>query len=381
MAKGELAKLAENWSWSGNNLKLAGIGTPRSIIDYVMEKAEYVPYVPVGSIRKNKVTLSNDIDFEELQAKAQGDNFEDITLFDEENQRVLVLAGELLIENVSPTTLQNVEKKLEIVAKELLQAWNQRQNKTDLQKTTLKAFGSIHDISDPDNDMLGLLQMVIESLPSEQSDTFDADSCHEGFLNWNEHWKKFALTYNQDLPITNVHHAYQSWIKRSDGKFKEFQELWESCMIRGTSEAVCETVGSIMKIHAGRNRHLQPNYFSMEIVLRWNLGPLHLLKTLVDDVYNREKKIYIRKCEIVNKIVSKDLFKSSACDSFEKKSEEKSKFPASVWLNSDTESNKNPDKNSDKKSVKKSVKKPAKKSVKKSNQKVLQKIGQKVQKK
>ena len=381
MAKGELAKLAENWSWSANNLKLAGIGTPRSIIDYVMEKAEYVPYVPVGSIRKNKVTLSNDIDFEELQAKAQGDNFEDITLFDEENQRVLVLAGELLIENVSPTTLQNVEKKLEIVAKELLQAWNQRQNKTDLQKTTLKAFGSIHDISDPDNDMLDLLQMVIESLPSEQSDTFDADSCHEGFLNWNEHWKKFALTYDQDLPITNVHHAYQSWIKRSDGKFKEFQELWESCMIRGTSEAVCETVGSIMKIHAGRNRHLQPNYFSMEIVLRWNLGPLHLLKTLVDDVYNREKKIYIRKCEIVNKIVSKDLFKSSACDSFEKKSEETSKFPASIWLNSDTESNKNPDKNSDKKSVKKSVKKPAKKSIKKSNQKVLQKVGQKVQKK
>ena len=57
------------------------------------------------------------------------------------------------------------------------------------------------------------------------------------------------------------------------------------------SEAVCETVGSVMNQHSGRNRHLQPTYFSIEIHLWWNLGPLHFLKNLIEDVYNREKKI------------------------------------------------------------------------------------------
>ena len=92
-AKKKVAELAENWSWCEENLRLAGIGTPKSIIDYVMEKGTYVPYVPVGSIRKNRGNLSKNIDFEELLAKAESNNFEDISLFDEENQRVLELAG------------------------------------------------------------------------------------------------------------------------------------------------------------------------------------------------------------------------------------------------------------------------------------------------
>ena len=58
-----------------------------------MAKGTYIPYVPVGSIRKNRGNLSKNIDFEELLAKAESNKFEDITLFDEENQRVLELAG------------------------------------------------------------------------------------------------------------------------------------------------------------------------------------------------------------------------------------------------------------------------------------------------
>ena len=52
-------------------------------------------------------------------------------------------------------------------------------------------------------------------------------------------------------------------------------------MIRSCSEAICETVGSIMNQHAGKNRHLDPRYFSMEIYLRFNFGPMHLMKDLI----------------------------------------------------------------------------------------------------
>ena len=46
----------------------------------------------------------------------------------------------------------------------------------------------------------------------------------------------------------------------------EFQKLFENVMIRSTSEAQCESIGSIMNQYCGKNRHLEPEYFSMELV-------------------------------------------------------------------------------------------------------------------
>ena len=66
-------------------------------------------------------------------------------------------------------------------------------------------------------------------------------------------------------------------------------------MIRSCSEAICETVGSIMNQHAGKNRHLQPQYFSMEIYLRFNLGPLHLMKDLIKEVLSDKNSKSFRK--------------------------------------------------------------------------------------
>ena len=119
----------------------------------------------------------------------------------------------------------------------------------------------------------------------------------------------------------------------------EFKKVWKNSMLQGTSEASCESVGSIMGIHGGRNRHLKPENFSKEIVLRYNLGPMHLLDNsksnvnFVQDVYNRYQKEFIRKTTRIDKIVTKDFSKSSAVATFEKKGEAKSHFPKSFWEN------------------------------------------------
>ena len=209
-----------------------------------------------------------------------------------------------------------------MVANELIQVWNERQVKTIMQDITVKSFGKIHVDAGPEK-MLNLLNKVIDSLPSAQSELFDADSCLEGFLSWNEYWKNYASKNDHKEPIQIIHVAYENWIKESKMKEKNsnFQELWENLMIRSTSEAVCETVGSIMNQHAGRNRHLQPLYFSMEIVLHYNLGPLHLLDNLVEETFNREKKTYIRKGKDPNKTSTKNLFKSPAVDTYQNKPE------------------------------------------------------------
>ena len=51
-------------------------------------------------------------------------------------------------------------------------------------------------------------------------------------------------------------------------------------------EVVCELVGSVMNQHLGKDCHLHPLYFSIEIYLRWNLGPLHFLNNLIRDKSN-----------------------------------------------------------------------------------------------
>ena len=86
--------------------------------------------------------------------------------------------------------------------------------------------------------------------------------------------------------------------------------------------------------HCGKNRHLEPDYFSMEMVLRVNLGPLHLMDNLVDEVLASQGKSYMRKESRISQIVSKDLSKSAAISLFEKESETKSRFPHSFWTSS-----------------------------------------------
>ena len=50
-----------------------------------------------------------------------------------------------------------------------------------------------------------------------------------------------------------------------------------------------------MNIHSGTGRQLQPVNFSVEICLRFNLGPLHTLAGLVKDVVEHHNKEFFRK--------------------------------------------------------------------------------------
>ena len=107
MAKNELDQLKVTWAWKDTNLRLAGIGTPKIIVKNILETGRYVPYVPSGSIRKNKNKIK---DFDELLAEA---NIDESALFDEDSQQVLKLAGDLpvVFENEKDQVLERVEKK------------------------------------------------------------------------------------------------------------------------------------------------------------------------------------------------------------------------------------------------------------------------------
>ena len=61
-----------------------------------MEKKSYEPFVPKGTIRRNKDKVTC---FDQLLADADN-NFDDVLLFDEENQQVLELAGNKTFLNI-----------------------------------------------------------------------------------------------------------------------------------------------------------------------------------------------------------------------------------------------------------------------------------------
>ena len=135
--------------------------------------------------------------------------------------------------------------------------------------------------------------------------------------------------------MANVDIYYEKWVKEcaESSKHSDFQKLWEVLMIRVTSEAICETAGSMMNQHCGKNRFLQPENFNIEMYLKFNLGPLHLLDNFVKEILASDSsQSYLRKEQAKKRrLVTNDLNKSAAMGTIEKRIEKKSRFPTSFW--------------------------------------------------
>jgi len=147
--------------------------------------------------------------------------------------------------------------------------------------------------------------------------------------------KSFAFT-REDVgtglnSITHVHRYYEEWAKSNTEKNLPFQNLWENVMIRSTSEAICETVGSMMAQHGAKNHSLQPKNFNIEMYLRFNLPTLHHSDGLVNEVLTFDKKRLIKGEKRIARLPSKDITKSSTISTFEVKDETKSRLPELFW--------------------------------------------------
>ena len=89
------------------------------------------------------------------------------------------------------------------------------------------------------------------------------------------------------------------------------------------TEAICETAGSMMNQYCGKNRFLQPENFNIEMYLKFNLGPLHLLDNFVKEILASDStKSYLRKEQYkISRLVTNDLNKSAAMETIEKRIE------------------------------------------------------------
>ena len=75
---------------------------------------------------------------------------------------------------------------------------------------------------------------------------------------------------------------------------------------------------------------MEPENFIKELILRVNLGPMHILKELVNDVLAyASSKNYARTGNEVSRFASKDINKGSTIDNM--LDEQESSFPSCFW--------------------------------------------------
>ena len=83
-------------------------------------------------------------------------------------------------------------------------------------------------------------------------------------------------------------------------------------MIKEISEAICESIRSMMDTHSTRNCNLGPENLCNEIILRVNLRPLHLMGNLIDEILALDnEKLYVRIEKKLKQLPHKDKDKTS----------------------------------------------------------------------
>ena len=91
--------------------------------------------------------------------------------------------------------------------------------------------------------------------------------------------------------FTSMETAYkQFWnLHNREDEMVHFFDFFEFVMVKSYSEAICESIGSVMNMAVGTGRMLYPENFAKEVYLRYNLPPLHILtETFIPEIVQNE---------------------------------------------------------------------------------------------
>lgn len=317
--KATLQSWADEWEWSDQDLKMSGIGKPTAHVTN-LENGIYRPYIAPKVISRNK---THDCEIEN-ETSTDDENEEE----DDEEELDQPFQNEIGLEGVFSVEQPKVKAQLSGICASLLENWQIRQTETPLQKATIEAFGKSHDVSelsdaDAFNCLHEKLERVIHALPEHQKVHFDSLQAMPGFENWNS-----FLAQN---PKTPMHLLWKQFValKEVSGQ-GNFMKLFECTQIRSMSEAICESIGSMMGTHTGRNRYLKPDYFSKELFLRYNLGGLHSLEPLIEEIVQDTKTEYVRRCNSKRPDMLVSVT-SSTIYNYKQKESKKSRLPLDLW--------------------------------------------------
>ena len=355
--RAELELLADRWTWGHKDLKFLDVEAPEIIVERLTEKDVYRPKVFFKNVIRKGAELK------EAGLLVEGQKVS--SLFEDE-EMVLPLAGEIPMEvpggakrtrrnfldrsfdeveredqerNFSQVDLKKVEKTLSGLCRSIVDEWNARMIQSPLAVATCEVLGKPMQVEEDMNNYVAKMRTSLGSLlaqlPGHLQERYEVANLLDGYSTFMEVFRNLQDEFQ-------VNQIYFQWYKKhvktgdSEESSTVFADFFECVQVRSSSEAFCETIGSVMNNHSGKGRYLRPINFNKEIFLEINLGPTFLSEKLVREVYELRKKDYLYKEDMAGRLVTSfsklaDGRFGAAIRTFRKGQQEKSRFPAVFW--------------------------------------------------
>ena len=248
------------------------------------------------------------------------------------------LAGSVPVIGLNETMIKDVEKLLSKLCKDISSKLHDMIQQSPYQEQVTNAFGAIHDFQVSAADFqkaLEMLESLVNTFPDKDKNSFNLNLALSGFVDWD----LFQSEQKRKMGNISIEDNWIAFSKKCDSEDKkEFKRLFEYCMIDVMSEALAETVGSIMNHHlgSGSRASILPKNLNSEIFTRYNLGPLHCVDDVVQSVVMRrlvEDRIsYKRVLDDKRPEMLKAFGRtSSSVYTFRRKEELKCHLPLSIW--------------------------------------------------
>ena len=233
----EVTKLRDKWTWFEEDLQYTGCEAPSKVVELLVEEARYRPKVTLPQARANPV-------------QAEGEKAKD--LFNEDGEAVRALAGEAILEvplvwrarrglyngalgedgrsgatrHLTEGDVREVVEELQSMAGDIVEAWEERQQQTSLDKASYAAFTEKFNWGEDQlkveaegmEAVVGMentvkmrrkLEEVVGELGELQADKFDdIDSILEGYGSY----MKFK-TREEEERMVEEHETYEAWFK------------------------------------------------------------------------------------------------------------------------------------------------------------------------
>ena len=107
----------------------------------------------------------------------------------------------------------------------------------------------------------------------EENWNLDHDNIFRGYVRWIT----LVKSKRDEMTVEKIWKVYFEKYK-DDDKSEMFIKIFQHVQLKTYSEAIAETVGSVMTLAQARFRNLEAVNFAKEIFMRFNLPPPHILK-------------------------------------------------------------------------------------------------------
>ena len=348
----KLEALAITWTWPSTPLEYSSMASPKTLIENMLN-GFYSSLNNSGSRRykrSQKVTAINeekrrnqallDAGLEEGDLHVVGlekssslfnpveEDEEDIDNPDE------FFDGQFPV-SLPEDDLKEVEEHLSYLCGRVAEALGQRIKPYDIIYEANEVFcGDFSWTEDEDifqDNARVKLSKLFKHLESERDKLFfNLDEALIGYTLYTKYVQEMRRK-NSNMTQEMIYEKFYLKYHTVEG-CSSFINLYQFINTKTFSEAVAETVGSIMKMHTGRCRNLHETNFDKEIFIEYNSPPLHIVKESL------LKEIVQEKIENGKEYVSKNPQRLTYVDlgatvgSFRKNAENSSHLPCSFFL-------------------------------------------------